>query len=1281
MAATTKTATVDDGVVDIGWNPMVDAEPDVTEEGGEMDVDMNYHVSSENFITPKAAMLNGGEERVLFSIGDLNAEQRSRLHYRRLGCPNLKDLQKASKEGTCKGLRVSSRLAIDDDPCVIKGRFKCSPYRAGPTKEIPCFHTISTDHVSGFPCKSIGGTTSAFITVDYQTNWCFCHLVKGRDEFPMVLSDLMTQIRALGPYDLCRLRSDSAPEIQAGESRRICTAANVLLEPTGVHCPEAGGKHESMVYSVCVRARTFMMLAPWMRPSTWGLAMLWACAVLRVTPIERHGKFASPHERVMGMKPDLRHMCIHVWGCTVSYGLTKAERMTTENRKLSSLTMEFYFGGMSGNMVLLVHQDTFVVYQGNAQKCHFYEGIFTERVPPKQSNPLGLLQEHVDNYVTTLKAQGLVKSTDGDSDGIQLVQSAQNMRPVSEIYDKIEQNFKALKIGDLTIFEGEREEPPVEAAVEGTVDDRVVQFVDRSLNELIVAELKKPEPSSSVETTTENGCDGMVTRTNGSATTQGDTLSLMPERATEEERKSKLASWNGIIVAHPNDGTTARVTEVSQRKKNRQFCWEWWLTLRWSDGFVKQYHEQSLCETLKLPIPTVLSRHGVMGRSLDIDKITESVENAMPKTITTADATTKRTALNQCESEPTPKRRKTRSGRTFCARFVQTFLSAVSTGETPVSSDEVTTQETPVPKFDLPPRGTKDPRSVYECLEAEDWQGWIWAAQVERKSWRQLNVYRVLRKRDRERRRNTYPLNDIWTRKYNAGDGSFDKHKCRLVVLGNLFRKGIDCAANTWAPTISSTALRVFFKLTVQLGYLLWKFDVKTAFLLAVASGKYYCFYPALFRLAEATNEELQEWRRIVKTGTDAEKKELKATLNGKYDKEDERVLEILSSVYGSPSAPREFFLHFREILHEMGFEETVSEPCLFQKKVSDEHTMRLVLHVDDGAISGPTEAMEEFVQDLQKRVKITFEKDVKEYTGIGIEYDSDAGVLKMHMKPTIEEAMRKFEGYYKKGMYATKTPMATNKQLTPADDAEHEAAKSLPYQSLVGVLVWCAVQVKIEAATAVSMLGTHAAKWSTDHFEEALRVLLWMYSHRDEGIVFRRDPAFNPSNCLIAYADADLAGDPETRRSRSGAAIMMGSTSQATCIAHRSALQKVISLSTAAAEIIALIDACMSVDEIRFLLMELGFEQTQPTTVFEDNQPCIAVVEDGAKPFATNKHRDMRIKKLKELQRQNVIKVRYCRTAVMVADIFTKNVNSVTFAKLAEYVTGRQGNRVLLLR
>ena len=65
----------------------------------------------------------------------------------------------------------------------------------------------------------------------------------------------------------------------------------------------------------------------------------------------------------------------------------------------------------------------------------------------------------------------------------------------------------------------------------------------------------------------------------------------------------------------------------------------------------------------------------------------------------------------------------------------------------------------------------------------------------------------------------------------------------------------------------------------MQLGYPIWKFDIRTAFLLALADGKYYCFYPALFRLAEMTEEELLECRRIVLHGTDEEQRKLKREL------------------------------------------------------------------------------------------------------------------------------------------------------------------------------------------------------------------------------------------------------------------------------------------------------------------------------------------------------------------------------------------------------------------
>ena len=49
----------------------------------------------------------------------------------------------------------------------------------------------------------------------------------------------------------------------------------------------------------------------------------------------------------------------------------------------------------------------------------------------------------------------------------------------------------------------------------------------------------------------------------------------------------------------------------------------------------------------------------------------------------------------------------------------------------------------------------------------------------------------------------------------------------------------------------------------------------------------------------------------------------------------------------------------------------------------------------------------------------------------------------------------------------------------------------------------------------------------------------------------------------------------------------------------------------------------------------------------------------------------DMRVKKLKEMQFLGLIRIVYCRTASMLADLFTKNVNAVVFERLANILTG----------
>ena len=70
-----------------------------------------------------------------------------------------------------------------------------------------------------------------------------------------------------------------------------------------------------------------------------------------------------------------------------------------------------------------------------------------------------------------------------------------------------------------------------------------------------------------------------------------------------------------------------------------------------------------------------------------------------------------------------------------------------------------------------------------------------------------------------------------------------------------------------------------------------------------------------------------------------------------------------------------------------------------------------------------------------------------------------------------------------------------------------------------------------------------------------------------------------------------------------------------------------------------ALIETATPIEGIRFMVAELHMPQPEPTTVYEDNQPCIAVCSDEAKPIGEHtKFYDMRVKKLKEMQALGII-------------------------------------------
>jgi len=96
------------------------------------------------------------------------------------------------------------------------------------------------------------------------------------------------------------------------------------------------------------------------------------------------------------------------------------------------------------------------------------------------------------------------------------------------------------------------------------------------------------------------------------------------------------------------------------------------------------------------------------------------------------------------------------------------------------------------------------------------------------------------------------------------------------------------------------------------------------------------------------------------------------------------------------------------------------------------------------------------------------------------------------------------------------------------------------------------------------------------------------------------------------------------------------------------------VALSSTEAEYYALSESVKEALWIRQTLRELGFEIEHPTVINEDNQSTIAIALNPIHHQKT-KHIDTRVSFLREHIKENDIKLVYCPTGDMVADIFTK--------------------------
>ena len=150
----------------------------------------------------------------------------------------------------------------------------------------------------------------------------------------------------------------------------------------------------------------------------------------------------------------------------------------------------------------------------------------------------------------------------------------------------------------------------------------------------------------------------------------------------------------------------------------------------------------------------------------------------------------------------------------------------------------------------------------------------------------------------------------------------------------------------------------------------------------------------------------------------------------------------------------------------------------------------------------------------------------------------------------------------------------------------------------------------------------------------------------------------------ITEFSDADWTGDHDDQKSTSGFVFMMSGAA----ISWNNMKQTCVTLSTAEAEYIALAKAAQQSIWLQRLLMDMNKNSVDPMTIFEDNQSTIPMTKNP-QHHGKAKHIDIKFYYIREMITMNKIELKYCKSDEMIADILTKEIGRIQFAKLRSMI------------
>ena len=431
--------------------------------------------------------------------------------------------------------------------------------------------------------------------------------------------------------------------------------------------------------------------------------------------------------------------------------------------------------------------------------------------------------------------------------------------------------------------------------------------------------------------------------------------------------------------------------------------------------------------------------------------------------------------------------------------------------------------------------------------------------------------------------------------------------KARLVAEGC---NTPDPVNSTFAGVVSRESVRIAFTYAALNDLDVWAGDIQNAYLQAPCSEKYYTVMG----------------------------KEFGSEFEGKKSL-------ITRAAYGLKSAGADFRNHLRDCMKHLGYTSCLADPDVWMRPATRgdglEYYEFILLYVDDilCVSANPKSALLQI--DKYFPIKPDSLGPPKVYLGGKVSQvilPNGVKAFSYSASQYLHEAIRGVEEHLaKQGMKLSEkkaaTPLPTSYHPELDVSPELVADEAAYYQSLIGILRWIVELGRIDITGEVSKMSSHLCLPREGQLDKLFYMFGYLKHKHTGRLVF--DPTYptinyddfplnNWSNFygdtkevlppdapeprgkgfeIVAYVDADLAGNKVTRSSRTGFIIFLNQAP----IYWFSKRQNGVESSTFGSEFVAMKQCCEYIRGLRYKLRMMGIQICGPAYVYGDNQSVLS--------------------------------------------------------------------------